>query len=60
MRNDVTAAYIVTDVERLRRPMQQVTDFLLRAAQVKATANVLPLTEATPVPTDTNKEGRRG
>lgn len=29
MNNDVTAGYIVTDVERLRKPMQQITDFLL-------------------------------
>lgn len=29
MKNDVTAGYIVHDVERLRKPMQQITDFLL-------------------------------
>lgn len=29
MNNDITADYIVTDVERLRRPMQQITDYLL-------------------------------
>jgi len=35
MRNDVTAGYIVTDVERLRGPMQQVTDYILaRGAEV--------------------------
>jgi integrase len=28
MRNDVTAGYIVTDVERLRDPMQKVSNFL--------------------------------
>lgn len=27
--NDVTAGYIIVDVERLRRPMQQVTQFIL-------------------------------
>lgn len=43
MRNDVTAGYIVTDVERLRRPMQQVTDFILRAAGRKASAPVTEL-----------------
>ncbi|HKJ95039.1 MAG TPA: tyrosine-type recombinase/integrase [Gammaproteobacteria bacterium] len=32
MRNDVTAGYIVTDVERLRGPMQRVTDHILRCA----------------------------
>ena len=26
MTNDVTAGYIVADVERLRKPMQQITD----------------------------------
>ena len=29
MNNDVTAGYIVADVERLRKPMQQITDYLL-------------------------------
>jgi integrase len=28
MHNDVTAGYIVSDVERLRAPMQRITDFL--------------------------------
>lgn len=43
MSNDVTAGYIITDVERLRRPMQQVTDFILRSAGLKATAKVQEL-----------------
>jgi integrase len=29
MNNDVTAGYIMKDVERFRKPMQQVTNFLL-------------------------------
>lgn len=29
MNNDVTAGYIVSDVERLRKPMQQITDYLV-------------------------------
>jgi integrase len=29
MNNDITAGYIVLDVERLRKPMQQITDYLL-------------------------------
>jgi integrase len=29
MSNDVTAGYIVNDVERLRKPMQRIADFLL-------------------------------
>jgi integrase len=28
-KGDVTAGYIITDVERLRKPMQQITDFFL-------------------------------
>ncbi len=30
MNNDVTAGYIMRDVERLRKPMQRITDFLIR------------------------------
>lgn len=30
MTNDVTAGYIMRDVERLRKPMQQISDFLVR------------------------------
>lgn len=33
MSNDVTARYIVTDVERLRRPMQEITDHVLACAE---------------------------
>lgn len=29
MTSDVTAGYIITDVERLRKPMQQITEHLL-------------------------------
>ncbi len=29
MSNDVTAGYIMLDVERLRKPMQLITDFLI-------------------------------
>lgn len=35
MHNDVTAGYIVTDVERLRKPMQQVTDYILHRAGIQ-------------------------
>ncbi|MGH8468556.1 MAG: tyrosine-type recombinase/integrase [Gammaproteobacteria bacterium] len=31
--NDVTAGYAVIDVERLRRPMQKITDYLRRCAE---------------------------
>ncbi len=30
MNNDVTSGYLIIDVERLRKPMQQVTDCLLK------------------------------
>ena len=30
MGNDVTAGYIMRDVERLRKPMQQITNFLIK------------------------------
>jgi integrase len=30
MNGDITAGYIVTDVERLRKPMQQITDYFLK------------------------------
>lgn len=38
MRNDVTAGYIVTDIERLRRPMQNITDFILRKVELTPAA----------------------
>lgn len=34
---DVTAGYIVMDVERLRKPMQQITDYLLKCMEIKKT-----------------------
>jgi len=45
MRQDVTAGYIITDVERLRKPMQQITDFILRSAALKPTASVESITK---------------
>ncbi|RLW51908.1 MAG: integrase [gamma proteobacterium symbiont of Stewartia floridana] len=41
MSNDVTAGYIVADVERLRKPMQMVADFLLSVGKVNKQAEVL-------------------
>ena len=41
MAGDVTAGYIVHDVERLRAPMQSVTDAILTRAGRKGGANVL-------------------
>lgn len=35
MKNDVTAGYIVSDVERLRAPMQQITNYLIKLIKDK-------------------------
>lgn len=40
--NDVTAGYIVIDVERLRKPMQQIADYLLNAIS-SSTQNIINL-----------------
>ena len=34
MANDVTAGYIIADVERLREPMQRITDYILEKANI--------------------------
>ena len=41
MSGDVTAGYIVTDVERLRQPMQKITDYLLKSAGYNLSARLL-------------------
>lgn len=43
MRNDVTAGYIISDLERLRAPMQKISDFLDRAAGRKESAQLIEL-----------------
>lgn len=43
MSNDVTAGYIITDVERLRVPMQKITDFIASQFGAKQSAIVLPM-----------------
>jgi integrase len=40
---DVTAGYIVASTERLREPMQKITDYVLKAAGLKKTAEVILL-----------------
>ena len=40
---DVTAGYIVANVERLREPMQKITDYVLKSAGLKETAEVISL-----------------
>jgi len=43
MSNDVTAGYVRIDVERLRKPMQKITDFLLKATKISNIDNVIKL-----------------
>ena len=43
MHQDVTAGYIISDLERLRQPMQRITDLILQKAGVISTDNVVPL-----------------
>lgn len=45
MNNDVTAGYIIMDVERLRVPMQRITDHLLRLMGVSKSAEIVNLSE---------------
>jgi len=46
--NDVTAGYIISDVERLRAPMQRITDFLLSVSGSRPPAEVISLRTSTP------------
>ncbi|MGB2833965.1 MAG: tyrosine-type recombinase/integrase [Methylotenera sp.] len=43
MTNDVTAGYIISDVERLRVPMNKITDYIKAQFGIKETALILPL-----------------
>lgn len=43
MNNDITAGYIIIDVERLRIPMQKITDHLLKCMNVKPSAEIIEL-----------------
>ena len=40
---DITAGYVVADVERLRAPMQTITDKILQLAGRRNVANVIPI-----------------
>jgi hypothetical protein len=42
-RNDVTAGYVVADVERLRKPMERIADFVLKAGGMRKSADVVRL-----------------
>lgn len=43
MNNDVTAGYIVTDVERLRKPMQDISDYFLKCMRVQESARMIAI-----------------
>lgn len=43
---DVTAGYIRMDVERLRKPTQDIDDYILKLAKVKKSADVTPITKS--------------
>jgi integrase len=38
---DVTAGYVVWDIERLRKPMQNITDYILKCAEIKPSAQIV-------------------
>jgi integrase len=40
MAGDVTAGYIILDVERLRKPMQMIADFISRKMELNKTSNI--------------------
>ena len=41
--DDVTSGYIQLNVERLRIPMQTITDFILKSAGIKQSADIVPI-----------------
>ena len=45
MKQDITSGYIITDVERLRKPMQQISDYLLKCMGVVKSADVATIKE---------------
>ncbi|KTC93169.1 MULTISPECIES: tyrosine-type recombinase/integrase [Legionella] len=43
MSNDVTAGYIIVDVERLRKPMQLISDYILKCMGVVKSEHIIAL-----------------
>jgi integrase len=43
MNSDITAGYIVADVERLRKPMQQITDYILKCMGAVTPTDILTI-----------------
>jgi len=41
IRNDTASGDIIADVERLRKPMQMITDYMLKCAETKKSADVI-------------------
>ena len=46
MGSDVTSGYVVSDVERLRGPMQKIEDRILQIAKVKEPAKIVKIKSA--------------
>lgn len=46
MTNDMTAGYIIADVERLRKPMQLITDFFLKSMGIINSADIIEIQPA--------------
>ncbi|MDA8390426.1 MAG: hypothetical protein M0Z76_06815 [Gammaproteobacteria bacterium] len=44
--SDVTSGYLVITTERLRVPMERIEDFVLKAAKVRESAEVVALDRA--------------
>jgi integrase len=40
---DVTFGYVIVDVDRLRKPMQSITDYMLKWAGIRGSATVTPI-----------------
>lgn len=43
--NDVTAGYLIIDVERLRKPMQEITNFILRCTEQIKSAKIITISQ---------------
>lgn len=52
MNGDVTAGYIIADVERLRKPMQLITDYFLKCMGVKEKGQVIDINSRAITTTD--------
>ena len=40
---DITEGYLIINIKRLREPMQKITDFVLKSAGLRLTAEVIPI-----------------